>query len=125
MANASPTAKTVNTTHLQTSKPVPGGPGVLGDITGTLHQIQNDFNPISRGVSALEGQGGIAQTLNPLYWISKALGDPNPKDLLERGALMLFGAILVIVGLILFVQSSKTVQTIEKEGGTAAVAAAA
>lgn len=48
----------------------------------------------------------IISSLNPLPWLEDALGISDFTDLLERGSLMLFGGILIIVGIIKFTKTS-------------------
>lgn len=74
-------------------------PGIVtGPIRGT---VPPGFNTASPGSSTPSGNGGgILPNLNPVPYLLSNLGVSNFTDLMERGALIIFGAVLLIIGMI-------------------------
>lgn len=123
MVNASPAATTTPSTHaaVAAAKPDPTSIVSIGKDIENLNPIAALITSGGSSVGTSIG-ASVASALNPIDWLTSAFGD-NIQDLLERAALMLFGAVLVVVGLIMFVQSNKTVQGAEKDAAAAAVLA--
>lgn len=81
------------------------------------------FNPLSIG-SAL-GQDIVMAPFKKLWnWILDSLGVKSLTDLLERGALIIFGSLLIIFGARSIIENSETGQKVKKEANSAAKDAA-
>jgi len=79
-----------------------GQPATLTGFPG-----EGIISGIGSGVSNLFGDA--LDALNPLKWIQEAFGLPSEKDivdLIQRGALILVGAIVLLVGIVVLVRPS-------------------
>lgn len=82
---------------------ITAGGGSSANTTGIL----SDLNP-AHWASALEQDVVINPVKKVWNWMLNALGVKSLTDLLERGALIVFGTILVILGLHSFVKNTNT-----------------
>lgn len=78
---------------------------ILGGPTSILSYLAQQAAKKSLNITEAGNAGGI---LGNIY---NALS--NPVDILERGALIVFGAVIIIVGLIVLAQGSKSVRSLE------------
>lgn len=84
-----------------------GGKGSVTNATTTGFNPLNALNP-AEWAAALE-KDLVVNPVNKLWnWLLNALGVKSLTDLLERGALIIFGAILVIMGLISITNNSSS-----------------
>lgn len=96
-----------------------GGAAAPASTTGFLPNI---FDPASFG-SALGQDIVVAPVKRFWNWILSSLGVKSLTDLLERGALIVFGAVLLIMGLVSITGNSnssplKDIQDSKKEAGS-------
>jgi Transglycosylase SLT domain len=71
------------------------------------------FNPLDPASWVPGVASSVASSLNPIKWIEDALGISNFKDIVMRLGLILFGGIIVIVGVIVLVRSGSAADSLQ------------